>query len=63
MRNTNSLWCVVERTVDGSNQVLREEVFHSRSDARDYLSAVKNSGISRPRSLFIRQLRVTNKRG
>jgi len=64
MKIANSLWAVVERSdADGGNYVLREEVFTSRQDARDYLSAVKRSGITRPRSLFIRQLRVTNNRG
>ena len=64
MKNTNSLWAVVERSdADRGNFVMREEVFQTRRDARDYLSVLKASGIERPRSLFIRQLRVTNKRG
>jgi|688.fasta_scaffold574433_2 hypothetical protein len=65
MKIANSLWAVVERSdVDGGSFVMREEIFSSRQDARDYLSEVKRSGVvDRPRSLFIRQLRVTNKRG
>jgi len=65
MKIANSLWAVVERSdVDGGNFVMREEVFTSRRDAREYLRDVKRSGVvDRPRSLFIRQLRVTNKRG
>jgi hypothetical protein len=65
MKIANSLWAVVERSdADGGNFVMREEVFTSRQDARDYLYEVKRSGVvDRPRSLFIRQLRVTNKRG
>ena len=64
MKIANSLWAVVERSdVDGGNFVMREEVFQTRRDARDYLYTLKRSGIERPRSLFIRQLRVTNKRG
>ena len=65
MKIANSLWAVVERSdVDGGNFVLREEVFNSRQDARQYLSTIKREGIvDRPRSLFIRQLRVTNNRG
>jgi len=65
MKIANSLWAVVERSdVDGGNFVMREEVFTSRQDAREYLRDVKRSGVvDRPRSLFIRQLRVTNKRG
>jgi hypothetical protein len=65
MKIANSLWAVVERSdVDGGSFVMREEVFTSRQDAREYLRDVKLSGVvDRPRSLFIRQLRVTNKRG
>jgi len=65
MKIANSLWAVVERSdVDGGSFVMREEVFTSRQDAREYLRDVKRSGVvDRPRSLFIRQLRVTNKRG
>ena len=64
MKIANSLWAVVERSdADGGSFVMREEVFNSRRDARDYLSVLKASGIERPRSLFIRRLSVTNKRG
>ena len=64
MKIANSLWAVVERSdADGGNFVMREEVFTTRRDARDYLYTLKRAGIERPRSLFIRQLRVTNKRG
>lgn len=65
MKIANSLWAVVERSdADGGSFVMREEIFSSRQDARDYLYEVKRSGVvDRPRSLFIRQLRVTNKRG
>jgi len=66
MRKVNTLWCVVERSLDGSGQhrVMKSEVFRTRRDARDYLTQLKSSGIvSAPRGLFIRQLRVTNKRG
>jgi hypothetical protein len=65
MKIANSLWAVVERSdADGGSFVMREEVFTTRSDARNYLREVKASGFApRPRSLFIRQLRVTNKRG
>jgi len=65
MKIANSLWAVVERSdVDGGNFVMREEVFTSRRDARDYLYGLKRMGlVDRPRSLFIRQLRVTDRRG
>jgi hypothetical protein len=65
MRNVNTLWCVVERFNDGESSVMPDEVFYSRRDARDYLRVVKSQKATapNPRNLFIRQLRVTNKRG
>jgi hypothetical protein len=61
----NTLWAVVERSNDGdSGFVLAEEVFYSRSEARQYLQSVKRDSFTpNPRNLFIRQLRVTNRRG
>lgn len=66
MRNVNTLWCVVERNDENNASVFAEEVFYSRREARDYLRKVKGEWSDNsfsPRSLFIRQLRVTNKRG
>lgn len=65
MKIANSLWAVVERSgVDGTSFVMSEEVFNSRQKARDYLYTLKNERlVDRPRSLFIRRLRVTNSRG
>jgi len=65
MKIANSLWAVVERSdADGGSFVMREEIFTSRQDARNYLREVKTTGFApKPRSLFIRQLRVSNKRG
>lgn len=69
MRKVNTLWCIVERSLDGSGEhrVMKDEVFRTRRDARDYLRAVKSnpnsSFCTKPRGLFIRQLRVTSKRG
>ncbi len=65
MKIANSLWAVVERSdEDGGNFIMRQEIFNSRQDARDYLYTMKRTGtIENPRSLFIRKLSVSNKRG
>ena len=61
---SNYLWCIAERQTGSRVHVMAEEVFSNRADAREYLRSVKTQKlVSNPRSLFIRQVRVTSKRG